>query len=208
MKNWAVLSLPGMECINISNSQGILIGGWRHCLIVPLLPLTWRQAGSRPVSMFRVEERARVAFFLLFQFLPFFLALPSTVHAQKRVILNPAPATVHRAHDELCRCPRSPRAPARRSRTRFSFRWHCLFSSVKTDDKRTIFGASMKETGRGLLFSVILLFREKSADKATLHPTALTSLTSVGPSSALRRRCHPSRRVSVALHVTAQIRCL
>lgn len=129
----------------------------------------------------------------------FFLPLPSTVYARKRVILDPAPATLPRTQDQPCRPSRSPRSlTCSEEPDKLLISMALTFSSVKTNDKRTIFGASMKETRRGLLFSVILLFREKSADKASLQRPALTSLTSVGPSSALGQRCHLSRRVSPA----------
>lgn len=103
------------------------------------------------------------------------------VFAKEGVILNSPLAHLACSVDQrqrrfvcpkLCSCQENPDRLCIASH----FYGDSLFSSRKTDDKGTIFGTSRKETRRSLLFSVILLFGEKSAHKATLYQIALNSL--------------------------------
>ena len=119
----------------------------------------------------RAAGRASVALFLSFQVL--FLCSCLFVFAKERVILNSPSAHLARSIDQQQRwfiCPklRSCQEDPDRFYIASHFYGDSLFSSRKSDDKGTIFGTSRKETRCSLLFSVILLFGEKSAHKATL----------------------------------------
>lgn len=128
----------------------------------------------------RAAGRASVALFLSFQIL-LFLCSCLFVFAKEGVILNSPSAHLACSIDQrqrrfvcpkLCSCQENPDRLCVASH----FYGDSLFSFRKTNDKGPIFGTSRKETRCSLLFSIILLFGEKSAHKATLYQIALNSL--------------------------------
>lgn len=193
MKNWNVFPLPGMEFINIWDSLILLIGCWRtwfklvHFYLWCVGKWEATKAGRNVWhSMFRVDERmGRASVASLFQFLLFplfflfffglcwetsYLNPPHRTRVEhvisRRPYICPQPHACQEHPNELWHC--------------FQFLWDWLFSSIKTDDKGTIFGASMKETLRSpLVFSHPAVRREK-CQQSHCSQTALNSLTAVG----------------------------